>query len=173
MDASYTKVIDISTNLYNKDKSKWVQLEGAIAMVMVLGSYYLFSFISIAFLVVSKMVLNLLVLALPLTILAILFPIIKSMFEKWIHIFIDNILTVLFLNIIFKLVNDELASFIAKAALLAGKPATGSIVSLGFDVSLTIMMMLLFVIIARIMASKLASASMSSEAMSSIPRFKK
>jgi len=169
LDASYVKVVDISKNLYGKDHANYVKIEGFLAMSMVLGSYYLFAFISVALLVVSKMILHLLVLALPITILAILFPIVKTMFSRWLELFIDNILTVLFLNIMFDIINDELSAFITKAKEIADKPNLGNLVSLGFDVSLTIMLMLLFVFMARIMASKLASAAMSSESMSSIP----
>ena len=165
LDASYVKVVEISKTLYGKDHADYVKIEGFLAMSMVLGSYYLFAFISVALLVVSKMILHLLVLALPITILAILFPIVKSMFARWLQLFIDNILTVLFLNIMFDIINDELSAFITKAKGLADQPNLGNLVSLGFDVSLTIMLMLLFVFMARIMASKLASAAMSSEAM--------
>jgi len=170
LDASYVKVVEISKTLYGKDHADYVKIEGFLAMSMVLGSYYLFAFISVALLVVSKMILHLLVLALPITILAILFPIVKTMFSRWLELFIDNILTVLFLNIMFDIINDELSAFITKAKGLADQPNLGNLVSLGFDVSLTIMLMLLFVFMARIMASKLASAAMSSESMSSIPR---
>jgi len=173
LDASFDDVVDLSKTLYEKDDSHFVKIEGFAAEVIVLGSYYVFAGISIGYLVLSKMTLHLLILALPLTILAILFPMIKSMFAKWMHLFIENTLTVLFLNIVFKLVNTELAAFITKAAQISGTPKPGNLLSLGFDAAMTIIMMMLFVILSRIMASKLASAAMNSEAMSPITKLKK
>ena len=172
LDASYDDIVAVAKKLEEADDNMVLKIKGFFAEVMVLGSYYVFAFVSIAFLVVSKMILNLLILALPLTILAILFPMIKNMFANWVHLFIDNILTVLFLNIIFTIVNDKLTVFITKALSIAKSPNPANLLSFAGEIAFTITLMLLFVVMSRIMASKLASAAMSSEAMNAIPKVK-
>ena len=166
LDGSYAKIVDIGKSLYKADTDT-INLRGAIANILVMLSYYVFGFLSMSYIIFSKFIISLLLLSLPLTILALVFPPIKDMFAKWLQLFIENILTVLFLNIIFNIVQNQLTIFIAEAEIIAKSPNSGDLLSIGMDVSAVILFLLIMVYISRQMAKHLASASLTSSLIDS------
>ena len=161
MDQLYTKTEELAGIVY--EKGNW--FSGTIALLLVYLGFFIGAIPALIITIVTSFTLKILVMIAPFMFFALFYGWLKNMFTQWLSLFFANTLTVLSVTLIFSAVLDKFDSFIDTSKIMVNDGF--SIFSVGIQVIIVSVLLVVLVYVAYHIAEKVATVSMESVMKSS------
>ena len=117
-DVIYTKLddgldmIDNISQVYEDNDSGTWHLKSAIASIIIYFAYYCVALLVAIMLVLNVVTLQIIIILAPFAFLALFFPFVRGIFDRWIELIISNVFTIFFISLFFDAIFKKYASIL-------------------------------------------------------------